>query len=107
LDRLLAELSAQGLLDGAGLEWVRAHQAAHGDSMDSALLTLDLVGEADLARALEVTTGLVAADPVDLARLDPELGRRLPQSFSRSFSMCPGWLAGADLVVWVESPLPE
>jgi hypothetical protein len=106
LDRLLYELTADGTLDTAGAQWARAYQGEHGGELDSALLELDLVPEAALLKALEACTGLAAARPADLERADPTVGKRLPEGFSKSFSMCPVWLEGSQLAALVQSPLP-
>jgi hypothetical protein len=106
LDRLLHQLAADGALDAGGVAWARAHRAEHGGELDSALLELDLVSEPTLLKALGSAGGMTAATPADLLDVDPEVGKRLPLSFSRSFLLCPVRSAGKHLVALVQSPLP-
>jgi hypothetical protein len=106
LDRLLHQLAADGALDAGGVAWARAHRAERGGELDSALLELDLVSEPTLLKALGSAFEFAVATPADLLAVDPEVGKRLPQSFSRSFSLCPVRFAQKKLVALVQSPLP-
>ena len=105
MDRLIAELTASGTLDSAGVQWAQAYQAEHGGELDAVLLDLELVHEADLLKALGNRFGLSPAAPEDLTDIDPAVGQSLPLSFSKSFFMCPVRASGNDLVALVRSPL--
>jgi hypothetical protein len=106
LDRLLHQLATDGALDAGGVAWARAHRIEHGGEFDSALLELDLVSEPTLLRALGAAFGMAAATPADLVNMDSEVSKRLPQSFSRSFQLCPVRFAEKRLVALVQGPLP-
>ncbi len=107
MNPLIKELNASGLLNEAMVEWALAHQAEHGMPLDSALLDLDLVDEDGLLCGLESCFGMTAARPNDLTRVDPGLGKILPEGFSQSFTLCPLSISGNEIVVLVESPLSE
>jgi hypothetical protein len=105
VDRLLAGLKAEGVLDADAGDWARAHQAEHGGTLDTALLELDLIDEQALLAGLKSRFGRPVATPDDFARVEPDLGKRLPESFGKSFSICPLRLSGNVLVALVASPL--
>jgi hypothetical protein len=106
VDRLLAELTARGILDASAADWARDHRAEHGGSLDTALLELDLIDEQDLLAGLQARFRRPVATPKDFASVEPDLGKRLPESFGKSFRMCPIRLSGSALVALVPSPLP-
>lgn len=106
MDRLLAELTARGVLDASTEDWAREHHAEHGGSLDTALLELDLIDEQDLLAGLKQRFGRAVATPADFASVEPDLGQRLPASFGKSFRMCPVRLSGSQLVALVPTPLP-
>jgi hypothetical protein len=105
VDPLLEELIADGILDVASATWARRHQAEHGGAIDVALLELELIDEEGLLRALARCHRTKAAAPSDLENIAPELAKRLPQGFSKSFSLCPVRLVGKDMVALVARPL--
>jgi hypothetical protein len=105
VDPLLEELIADGILDVASATWARRHQAEHGGAVDVALLELELIDEEGLLRALARCHRTKAAAPSDLENVPPELAKRLPQGFSKSFSLCPVRLVGKDMVALVARPL--
>jgi hypothetical protein len=106
-DPLLDILIAGDVLNEDMAEWAQAHQAEHGVPLDTALLELDLIDEAELLNGLESCLGMTTARPHDLLRLDPEVAKTLPESFSSSFSLSPLRLHGKELVALVVSPLDE
>ena len=107
MDRLLEELTSKGLLGAREAEWACATRDERSIPLDSALLDLDLVDEEGLLQALRACTGIASASGSDLAQLDVEAAKRLPQSFARSFSMCPLRLTGSRVVALVTWPLAE
>ena len=106
MDPHLRELAATGAIGPATLEWAQAYRQERGGSLDRALLELDLVDEADLLNALEAFYHMPAMRPVDISYADPDLKDRLPESFGRSFRMCPLRFAEKEIVALVEAPLP-
>ncbi len=105
MDALLSELTARGVVDSTGADWALARQAERGGSVDSSLLELDLIDEDELFRGLAACTGLPAVELADIPSADPEVGKRLPLGFTRSFRMCPLALDGGRLKALVEAPL--
>lgn len=105
MDFLLKELVDEGLVDTRAAAWCREHQGAHGGTLESTLLELDLVDEEGLLRALGNAYRMKAATRRDLEQVEPDLGQRLPIELSQSFSLCPLRLEGSTLVVVVEGPL--
>jgi hypothetical protein len=106
VDRLLAELTAGGILDAGAADWARAHQSEHGGTLDTALLELDLIDEQGLLAGLKSRFERPVATPEDFTSVEPNLGQRVPESFGKSFSICPVRLSGNVLVALVASPLP-
>lgn len=107
MDPLLQELTRSGVLDTAAAEWARTYQATRGDTLDTALLELDLIDEEGLLSALESCTGLKAATAAEVERAMPELQERLPEDFSVWRRWCPVRVTGNALVVMVTEPLGD
>jgi hypothetical protein len=107
LDSLATELTGSGALDEPAVAWAVAHQHENHVSFDTALLELELVDEETLLNGLASSFGMKAARRGDLPTPDPEISRRLPSGFSRSFGFCPVRLTGAELVAMVRNPLPR
>jgi hypothetical protein len=105
MDPLLDQLSADGVLTEAMVEWARAYQSESGVTVDTALLELDLIDEEGLLCGLESCFQMTVASPRDLMRADPEIGKVFPQGFSQSFGLCPLKLSDGELVALVGCPL--
>jgi len=105
VDPLLEELIVDGIVDIASATWARQHQAERGGTIDVALLELELIDEDGLLRALGRCHRTKAAAPHDFENIAPELAKRLPQGFSKSFSLCPVRLVGKDMFALVARPL--
>ncbi len=105
MDPLLDELSANGVLTEAMVEWARVYHSELGVPIDTALLELDLIDEEGLLGGLESCFKMAVASPRDLMRADPEIGKVFPRGFSRSFGLCPLRLSDGELVALVGCPL--
>jgi hypothetical protein len=105
MDRLLEELTGKGLLGPREAQWARAFGEEHRIPLDAALLELDLIDEEGLLHALKACTGIAAASGANLVELDVEAAKRLPQSFARSFSLCPLRRSDKRVVALVTWPL--
>lgn len=106
MERLLTQLVERGALDAADADWARARQSELGGPLDTALLELDLVDEADLLRALRERFDKPVASRDVLSELDRDLASRLPPGFAKSFSLCPLRFVGSELLTLVPSPIP-
>jgi hypothetical protein len=107
MDRVLDELTRRGLLGPREVQWARECSDERKIPIDSALLVLDLVDEEGLLRALAACTGIVAASGATLREIDVEAAKGLPQSFARSFSLCPLRRSANRVVALVNWPLPS
>jgi hypothetical protein len=105
MDRLLEELTGKGLVGPREAQWALERSGERQIPVDSALLEMDLLDEEGLLQALRACTGIVAASGADLAALDVEAAKGLPQSFARSFSMCPLRRSDKRVVALVKWPL--
>jgi hypothetical protein len=105
VDRLLEELTGQGLLGVAEAAWASAYAVDQQIAIEGALLELDLVDEESLLRALGSSTGGSPASPKDLSAIDADSAALLPHGLAKSFSMCPLSRNGKRVVAIVERPL--
>jgi hypothetical protein len=107
MDPLLNELTTNGVLTEAMVEWARVYQSELGMPMDTALLELDLIDEEGLLCGLESCYKMTVATPRDLMLANPEIAGALPRGFSQSFGLCPLRLSDNELEALVVSPLSE
>lgn len=105
IDPLLKELSSSGLLDAATVGWARAYQARRKTSLDTALLSLDLIEEDQLLGSLELCYAMAGASRQDLLTTDPAAAQALPLKAARSFGLAPIRQEGSTLVALVAEPL--
>jgi hypothetical protein len=107
MDPLLNELTTNGVLTEAMVEWAQVYQSELGVPMDTALLELDLIDEEGLLCGLESCYKMTVATPRDLMLANPEIAGTLPRGFSQSFGLCPLRLSDNELEALVVSPLSK
>lgn len=102
---MLAELTRRGAVDVPTADRVRAELSGRGGALDTILLELDVVDEANLLQVMSECHGIPASDPADLEELDLELAERVPHDVSAALSMCPIRLHAYGVLVWLAAPL--
>ncbi len=103
--RLAQHLVARGLLPAQTIDAAQRHQAAHGGSLDTALLELGGVAEAGMLQALADVSEL---RPVNLADFEPnpEMARFIPANVAQRLGSVPLSEAAGTLHVACTYPPP-
>ncbi|MEE8410217.1 MAG: hypothetical protein V3T05_11470 [Myxococcota bacterium] len=104
---LAKTLVEQRLATPEAVQEALQRQVVHGGSLDTILLELEVVSEANLLTAMGTTFDMPAADRSDIDAIGEHIPRLFPLVFAESYHLGPFRLIGQNLGVLVSGPAEE